>query len=147
MLETGQVGPEIAELIAAAQITGVRKIAIDGKTIRAERESDEGYDEVEANMPAVLTCAERVAQPIKMKPGAQDAAKSKPIQTVRAADLSGEPSIFGFAGSPTWVREVRVQETPKTECRYIDATDPERAGAALVAALLGFGGIAAGVDL
>ncbi|MFZ0658284.1 MAG: electron transfer flavoprotein subunit beta/FixA family protein, partial [Candidatus Binataceae bacterium] len=127
--ETGQVGPEIAELIAAAQITGVRKVEIDGKIIRAERESDEGYDEVEARMPAVLTCAERVAQPIRMKPGAQEEAKSKPILTVRAGELSGDPAAFGFAGSPTWVQEVRVQPPPKTECRMIDASDPERAAA------------------
>ena len=133
--ETGQVGPEIAELIAAAQITGVRKVEIAGGVIRAERESDEGYDEVEARMPAVLTCAERVAQPIKMKPGAQEAARSKPILTVRAGELSGDPAAFGFAGSPTWVQEVRVQAPPKTECQMIDASDPERAAAAVIDAL------------
>ncbi|MGO9604834.1 MAG: FAD-binding protein [Candidatus Binataceae bacterium] len=133
--ETGQVGPEIAELIAGAQITGVRKLAIEGRTIRAERESDEGYDEIEAQMPAVLTCAERVAQPIRMKPGAQDAAREKPILTVRAGELSAARDAFGFGGSPTWVQEVRVQETPKTECKFIDAADPERAAAALIEAL------------
>jgi electron transfer flavoprotein alpha subunit len=130
--ETGQVGPEIAELIAAAQITGVRKLEIDGRTLRAERESDEGYDEIEAQMPAVLTCAERVAQPIKMKPGAQEAAKSKPLQVVRAGELSTARDAFGFDGSPTWVQEVRAQRTPKTECKFIDAADPERAAAALI---------------
>ncbi|MBV8137757.1 MAG: FAD-binding protein [Deltaproteobacteria bacterium] len=130
--ETGQVGPEIAELIAAAQITGVRKLEIDGRIIRAERESDEGYEEIKALLPAVLTCAERVAQPIKMKPGAQEAAKSKPIQVVRAGELSSAADAFGFAGSPTWVQDVLVQPTPKTECKFIDAADPERAAAALV---------------
>lgn len=133
--ETGQVGPEIAELMAAAQITGVRKLEIQGRTVRAERETDEGYDEIEAAMPVVLTCAERVAQPIKMKPGAQEAALGKPIQVVRAGELNAASSAFGFEGSPTWVQEIRVQETPKTQCRFIDATDPERAAAALIHAL------------
>ena len=77
--ETGQVGPEIAELIGAAQITGARKLEIDGRTLRAERESDEGFDDVEAEMPAVITCAERIAQPVKVKPGASDEAATKPI--------------------------------------------------------------------
>jgi electron transfer flavoprotein alpha subunit len=130
--ETGQVGPEIAELIAAAQITGVRKLEINGRMIRAERESDEGYDEIEAQMPAVLTCAERVAQPIKMKPGAQDAAKTRPIQVVCAGELNAAADAFGFEGSPTWVQDIRVQQSPKTECRFIDAADPERAAAALI---------------
>ena len=125
--ETGQVGPEIAELIGAAQITGARKLEIDGRTLRAERESDEGFDEVEAEMPAVITCAERVAQPVKVKPGAGDEAKTRPIQSVRAAELGADPKEFGLAGSPTWVQEVRVVATPKTECKFIDAADPERA--------------------
>ncbi len=140
--ETAQVGPEIAELIAAAQVTGVRKLQIEGRTIRAERESDEGYDEIETQMPAVLTCAERVAQPIKMKPGAQDAAKSKPIQVVRAGELNAAPNAFGFEGSPTWVQEVRFQQNPKTECRFIDAANPERAAAELIEELDKIGALA-----
>ena len=46
--ETGQVGPEIAELLGIAQITGVRKLDLEGNRIIAERESDEGFDQVEA---------------------------------------------------------------------------------------------------
>jgi electron transfer flavoprotein alpha subunit len=133
--ETGQVGPEIAELLGAAQITGARKLEVDGRTLRAERESDEGFDEVEAVMPAVITCAERVAQPVKVKPGASDQAETKPIQAVRAADLGADPKEFGLAGSPTWVQEVRVVETPKTECKFIDSIDAERAAAEAMSAL------------
>ena len=88
--ETGQVGPEIAELIGAAQITGARKLEIDGRMIRAERESDEGFDEIEAAMPAVLTCAERVAQPIKVKPGAAEEAKTRPIRIRARGELGAE---------------------------------------------------------
>ncbi|MGH7865632.1 MAG: electron transfer flavoprotein subunit beta/FixA family protein, partial [Candidatus Binataceae bacterium] len=85
--ETGQVGPEVAELLGIAQVTGVRKLEIDGRVIRAERESDEGYDEIEALMPALLTCAERVAQPIRLQPDAIERAKSRPITPVRAVEL------------------------------------------------------------
>lgn len=133
--ETGQVGPEIAELLGSAQITGARKLEIDGKLVRGERESDEGFDEIEAAMPAVITCAERVAQPIKIKPGASDAAKAKPIGVVRAAELGADPKEFGLAGSPTWVQEVRVVETPKTACKFLDASDPERAATEAIAEL------------
>ncbi len=139
--ETGQVGPEIAELIGVAQITGARKLEIDGRTLRAERESDEGFDEVEAQMPAVITCAERVAQPVKVKPGASEEAETKPIQIVRATDLGAEAKEFGLAGSPTWVQEVRVVMTPKTECKFIDAADSERAAAEVVSALESLGAL------
>src|SRR5271156_3777771 len=139
--ETGQVGPEIAELIGAAQITGARKLEIDGRMLRAERESDEGFDEVEAEMPAVITCAERVAQPVKVKPGASEEAETKPIQIVRATDLGADAKEFGLAGSPTWVQEVRVVTTPKTECKFIDAADPERAATEVMSALESIGAL------
>jgi len=133
--ETGQVGPEIAELLGIAQITGVRKLEVDGPTLRAERESDEGFDEIECRMPALLTCAERVAQPIKLKPGAAEQAKLKPIEVVRAADLDRNLNRFGAAGSPTWVEEIIAEETPLVSVRFIDAGDPARTAAAIVEAL------------
>jgi len=133
--ETGQVGPEIAQLIGAAQITGARKLEIDGRTIRAERESDEGFEEIEAAIPAVITCAERIALPVKLKPGAAEQAKTRPIQSVRAAELGADPQEFGLAGSPTWVGEVRAVATPKTECKFIDSTGAERAAAEVISAL------------
>lgn len=142
--ETGQVGPEIAELLGVAQITGVRRLRIEERRIIAERESDEGYDDVECAMPAVLTCAERVAQPIRIKPEAAEQAKTRPIEAVRAAALDTEPSHFGFAGSPTWVQEVRATQSSYPKCRMIDATDPMRAAREVVAALDAMGALKPG---
>ncbi len=133
--ETGQVGPEVAELLGIAQITGVRKLEFDGDSIRAERESDEGHDVVECRMPALLTCAERLINPVKIDPATREAAQSRAIETVTAADLGAAPDQLGLKGSPTWVQEVRAQPSPKVECRMIDASDPERAAEEVVAAL------------
>jgi electron transfer flavoprotein alpha subunit len=133
--ETGQVGPEIAELLGIAQIAGVRKLTIEGDLIRAERESDEGVEEVECRMPALLTCAERLINPLKMDAQSREAAQSREVEVVAAAALGGELSNFGIAGSPTWVQEVRAQESPKVECRMIDTADPDRAAEEVVAAL------------
>ena len=68
--ETGQVGPEIAELLGMPQVTGVCKLQLDGAMLRAERESDEGLEEVECRLPALVTCAERLAKPIGVRPKA-----------------------------------------------------------------------------
>ncbi len=133
--ETGQVGPEVAELLGVAQMTGVRKLEINGRIVKAERESDEGFDEVEAAMPVLLTCAERVAQPIKLKPDATEQAKSKPIETVSLKELGASAGDFGLEGSPTWVAAIRAVETPTTKCKFIDASDPERAAADVIAEL------------
>jgi len=133
--ETGQVGPEIAELLGIAQITGVRKLELEGERILAERESDEGIEQVEARMPALLTCAERLINPLKIDAKTREAAQSKTIEAVAAAELDTDAAKFGFAGSPTWVQEVRAQESPKVHCTMIDATDPERAAEEVIAAL------------
>ncbi|HEY2525493.1 MAG TPA: FAD-binding protein [Candidatus Binataceae bacterium] len=139
--ETGQVGPEIAELLGVAQITGVRKVEIKDRGVRAERESDEGYDEVECALPAVLTCAERVAQPIRVKAEAAAEAGVRPIEVVRAAALGADLAQFGAGASPTWVQEVRAVETSHPQCRTIDAADPARAARELVASLAAMGAL------
>jgi len=125
--ETGQVGPEIAELLDIAQVTGVRRLRLEGGTLYAERESDEGYDEVECRLPALLTCAERLINPLKISPAVREAAMTQPITVVRATELGAEPGEFGKEGSPTWVQSIVAQEAPKVECRMVDASDPERA--------------------
>jgi electron transfer flavoprotein alpha subunit len=140
--ETGQVGPEIAELLGLAQITGVRKLRIEGDRVFAERESDEGFDEVECRTPALLTCAERLINPLKISPAEREAALTQPIVSVRASELSGEAAQFGMAGSPTWVQGVQAQESGKVECRMIDASDPERATEQVLAALEARGALA-----
>jgi len=141
--ETGQVGPEIAELLGLAQIAGVRKLELEAgaRTIRAERESDEGFEEIECDLPAMLTCAERVAQPIRIKPDDAERAKSRPIESIGAAELDPDLSKFGFAGSPTSVQDVRVLENLKVQCHKIDGADPDRAALELIAALDSMGAL------
>ncbi len=133
--ETGQVGPEIAELLGIAQITGVRKLDVEGETLHAERESDEGFDLVECRMPALLTCAERLIAPIKVTPEARDGADAKPVEVVRLADLGGDAGDYGIAGSPTWVEGVNIVEQSHGPGRRIDGRDPASAADETVRAL------------
>ena len=133
--ETGQVGPEIAELLGVPQVTGVCTLQIAGGTLRAERESDEGVEEVECSLPALITCAERLIKPIGVRPKGREEAKSKPILTIRAAELGADSKQFGLAGSPTWVKEVRAQEGPKVHCQFIETSDPADAASQLLIAL------------
>lgn len=134
--DTGQVGPELAEILDVAQLTGVRKLDLAGRTLRAERESDEGFDEVEAELPALITCAERLIQPIKLTPEMRAAAADKPIATVRLADLGDDARRFGRTGSPTSVEAVRVIEpTRRSGVRLDGRGDPAAAAEEAVALL------------
>jgi electron transfer flavoprotein alpha subunit len=107
--ETGQVGPELAELLDLPQVTGVTKLepSEDRKRITVERETDDGFETIECDLPAVLTAAERLIRPIKVKGQQIEAGRERPVTQVTARDLSADISIFGFSGSPTWVKEIR----------------------------------------
>jgi len=103
--ETGQVGPEVAELLGWPQVTGARSLAVDGvaRTLRAERETDEGVETVEAPLPALVSAGEDLAGERLTTQAERDAAKSKPVEQLDAAQLGGEARRYGAAGSPTWV--------------------------------------------
>jgi electron transfer flavoprotein alpha subunit len=110
--ETGQVGPEVAELLDIPHVTGVFRLSFDcppGYFI-AERETDEGFETIQCKLPALITAAERLVRPVKVKPPDLETVKDKPIEIVTAQDLSKDTSIFGQAGSPTWVSEIIALE-------------------------------------
>src|SRR5216110_313316 len=54
--ETGQVGPEVAEMLDRPQVTGARRLELDpaARTFVAERETDEGFETVTGPLPAVV---------------------------------------------------------------------------------------------
>jgi len=107
--ETGQVGPELAELLDLPQITGATRLELseDRKALTVERETDDGFEVIECTLPVLLTAAERLVRPIKVKEPQLEAGRAKPILEVTAAELSEDTSIFGASGSPTWVEEIR----------------------------------------
>ena len=66
--DTGQVGPELAELLDLPFLTGVRHLAIEGTRVDARCEHDDGWLQAEVELPAVLSCAERLCEPTKVDP-------------------------------------------------------------------------------
>jgi electron transfer flavoprotein alpha subunit len=104
--DTGQVGPEIAELTGLPFASGVRAMGITGETLSLTLEYDEGWEEAEVKLPALLSVAERLCEPCKVPPAQRSAVADEKIQRVAAADLGEGP--WGEAGSPTVVGTTRV---------------------------------------
>ena len=109
--ETGQVPPELAELLEVPLLTGVRQLRLEGATAQARCEHDDGWVEVEVALPALLTCAERLIAPCKVDPAGRAAVPAGRIGRLTAADLG--PGPWGQAGSPTSVGAVRVHEVSR----------------------------------
>ena len=109
--ETGQVPPELAELLDLPFLTGVRTLRLEHGTVRAGCEHDDGWVEAEVDLPAVLSCAERLIEPCKVDPAGRAAVAADRIGRFTAANLG--PGPWGQEGSPTRVGAVRVHEVDR----------------------------------
>ncbi len=134
--ETGQVGPEIAELMGIPHVGQVRNLEHQSAsgTITAERITDEGYQTIECSLPALVCVTEGIAP--ETYPGREemDQAQEMPVEEVSCAQLSSDLSLFGSAGSPTYVQDIRLVE-PNRLGIVIEGESPTEA-AAKIARLL-----------
>jgi len=103
--DTGQVGPEVAELIGMPFAAGVRRLELEGRTLRLGLEHDDGFDEVEMSLPAVITVAERLCDPCKVTSDKRAEVPAARIERVASGELG--PGPWGEAGSATRVGNVR----------------------------------------
>jgi electron transfer flavoprotein alpha subunit len=115
--ETGQVGPELAQLLDLPQVTGATAIELaDERTLRVTRETDTGFEELECPLPALLTAAERLIKPVKSTPALLEEGKRRAeadpdaIEIWSAYDLGIPARQAGLEGSPTWVSDLRPVE-------------------------------------
>ncbi len=134
--ETGQVGPEIAELMGIPHVSQVRKLDYqsDSRTILAERVTDEGYQVIESELPALACVTEGIAPEMYPNREQMAAAQEKLVEEVNCSQLSADPSQFGASGSPTWVQDIRLVE-PDRLAVLIEEASPQ-AAAQQVAELL-----------
>ena len=106
--ETGQVGPEVAELLDLPFASGVRRLGDLGASLHLELELDDGTQEAEIALPAVLSVAERLCDPCKVDSAGRAAVPTERLTRIGAAELG--PGPWGEAGSPTVVGEARPMD-------------------------------------
>ena len=103
--DTGQVGPEVAQLLGLPFVTGARHLALAQRTLDIRAEHDDGWAQLRVDLPAVVSTAERLIDPCKVDPPGRAAVSGDRIRTLTAADLG--PGPWGAAASPTRVGETR----------------------------------------
>jgi electron transfer flavoprotein alpha/beta subunit len=106
--DTGQVGPEVAELLDLPFVTGVKRLDLGEGQLKVLCEEDDGQSERVVQLPAVVSTAERLIEPAKVDPDGRAAVEARLITTLTATDLG--PGPWGQDGSGTYVGEVRVLE-------------------------------------
>jgi electron transfer flavoprotein alpha subunit len=117
--DTGQVGPELAELLDLPFLTGVRHLSVTDDLVGARCEHDDGWLQAEVHLPAVLSTAERLTDPTKVDPEGRAEVPAECITTISAADLGAGP--WGQAASPTTVGPVRLMAHERLRHRLPEA--------------------------
>jgi electron transfer flavoprotein alpha subunit len=105
--ETAQVPPGIAEILGIPCAVAACKIEYeDDDKIRVSCETDSGVMVVGMNLPALISAAERLIKPIKLKNSDLTAISSDGIRRFRLDTLGFTEDQVGTTGSPTWVHSI-----------------------------------------
>lgn len=120
--DTAQVGPQIAEQLGIPQITYVQDLKIEGRKVVCQRQLEDGYCVVEAEMPVLLTAIKELNTPRYMTPkGIYDAYK-KTVQVWGFADVPVDEAKIGLKGSPTNVNRT-FSPAPKGQGEMLEGAD------------------------
>ena len=115
---TGTVPEQMAEVLGLPSVTFAKTIVVDGDTVKVERQTESGYDEVTCPTPAVVSVTAGVVEPRYPSFKGIMAAKSKPVETATAADLGIE--------SVSWAQSITdVADAPAREAGEIIEDDGE----------------------
>ena len=108
---TGQVGPEVAEILNIPHVTCVRSVTfVDDSKVRVECEIERGFMTLEAPLPLLAAVVSRI-NTIRHVPLARILyATERKIQVWTFNDLGIDRSLVGLEGSPTQVSNVFMPE-------------------------------------
>lgn len=105
--DTGQVGPQIAEFLDMPFVHAARELELEGRSLSARCEEDDGWQRLTVRLPAVVAAAERLCRPAKAPPEQWPVESDTRLRILRADDLSAS-GPWGEAGSPTRVGRVKT---------------------------------------
>ena len=103
--DTAQVGPQLAESLQIPQITYAQKIELNNGNVKVERELEDGYEIIEAKLPALITCTNNLNQSRYPTLQGIDNSFSKEIKTWTAKDVGAKDEDVGIQSSPTNVKK------------------------------------------
>ena len=84
---TGVVPQMVAELLDVPAVTFAKEVTSDGTALKVKRQTEIGFDLIEATLPAVVSVTAGVNEPRYPSLKGIMGAKSKPLDTLTVADL------------------------------------------------------------
>ncbi|HLH70754.1 MAG TPA: electron transfer flavoprotein subunit beta/FixA family protein [Candidatus Dormibacteraeota bacterium] len=111
---TGMVPPMLAELLGLPQLTFAKRVEVADGRVTVHRQTEDGYQVVEAEAPALVTVTAAIAEPRYASLRGIMAARSKEIKTLGLADLGVE------VGQPAETIEGVVDAESRTQGEIVE---------------------------
>jgi electron transfer flavoprotein beta subunit len=96
---TGMVPPQIAEILGVPHLSFVKKLEVDGNTVKVQRQTADGYITIETQTPCVVTVTGGLNEPRYPTLKGIMGAKSKTVDNLDLAALGLDPGQVGEAGA------------------------------------------------
>ncbi|WP_307352591.1 electron transfer flavoprotein subunit beta/FixA family protein [Kitasatospora herbaricolor] len=99
----------LAERLGVPQLTLLSEVAVEGTTVRGRRDGDAATEQVEAQLPAVVSVTDQSGEARYPSFKGIMAAKKKPVQSFDLDDLGIDAEEVGLAGAWTAVEAVTAR--------------------------------------
>lgn len=130
--DTAQVGPMLAEALSIPHVTDVSKVInISDGHIVCQRMTDDGYETVSAELPALITVTKEINVPRLPSISGLLRSINAQVEVLAAADVAADTTRTGLSGSPTQVVRTFVP-THLVENIYISGNSPIEKAVALI---------------
>ena len=119
---TGTTPVQLAELLGLPSITFAKSVTVDGSTVKVDRQTEFGHDEVTSPLPCLVTVTAGVVEPRYASFKGIMAAKSKPVEVLSISDLGFESEV-GSARARQEIIDVVAAESRTAGEKYVDDGD------------------------
>ncbi len=96
---TGTTPVQVAELLGFPSVTFAKKVTITDGSVTVERQTEAGFDDVTSPLPALISVTAGVVEVRYPSFKGIMAAKGKPLEELKVADLGIDAGAVGWAGS------------------------------------------------
>jgi len=132
--DVGVTPSVIAELLGLPCITVAREVKVSDGTLQVERVLLDGFETVEASLPAVVTVSNELGEPRYPQLRQIMAAAKKPVAVWSVADLGLDPSQVGVAGSVLSLDRLYVP-VHEAKCEFVEGETADEAAEKLASML------------
>jgi len=127
---TGELPGMLAEMLGIPGLTYVRKLEIDGTTVRALRETETGYQRVSVSLPALVSVTKSINQPRYPALKGIMAAKKKTIAVQTLAEIGFDQPV-GTDGAKIEVIALAAP-APRGKGRVVKSADADEGAHVIV---------------